>query len=135
MSLTLAAAAALTLSACGGSGGDYYDDGYYAPAIDMYYIDDEFGDGVEGIEYHCISGEQGFTDIDGGFYFDTYSDTCTFEELDWVGFDLYVDYASGNGVPFVKYECGPPPVVVGETGSDGFFFDSYSYDEYCTLYL
>jgi len=127
--LMIACVAVFALSGCGGGG---EDDGY---TVDMLYIDDVFGLGQSGIEYHCASGEYGDTDLQGGFYFDPRGDTCTVEDLDWVGTDLFLAYASGAGVPFVEYECGPPPVVVGETGSNGYFFDSTSPDEYCILYL
>lgn len=127
--LILAGVAVFALSGC--TDGDDYG----PPPVDMLYIDDVLGFGQSGIEYHCASGEYGDTGPQGGFYFDPRGDTCTFEDLDWVGVDLFLAYASGQGVPSVEYECGPPPIVVGETGSNGYFFDSTSSDEYCILYL
>jgi len=130
IALMVAGVTVFALSGCTGG-----DDDYAPPPVDMLYIDDVLGFGQAGIEYHCTSGEYGDTDPQGGFYFDPRGDTCTFEDLDWIGTDLFLAYASGKGVPFVQYECGPPPVVVGETGDNGYFFDSSSPDEYCILYL
>lgn len=46
-------------------------------SLQLLYYDDR---GVQDLEYDCVNGDFGFTDFNGGFYFDNvYSnDTCTF---------------------------------------------------------
>jgi len=138
MNLTLAAVAVLGLSACGGSSGGGYDDGYYPPEDPLItlFIVDIFNDRVSGIEYICdstsgitgdglLAGEFSFRDFDDcDFYIDNY--IVLGDEL----FIVDVDYRGINDVP---YTCNFDSGFTGEFNGDGEFFYDYGYDDFCTF--
>jgi len=99
---------------------------------DVNYLIDEDGYGVEGIYYACSSGEEGYTDPEGGYRFEVGNDRCEFA-LNGLYTNLYIanEEAYINGIP---YSCNPSGIsgTTGDTlGAGGF---DYEVDDHCTLY-
>jgi len=47
--------------------------------VDSLFIEDNLGEGIEGVKYFCDNGDEGRTDRNGHFYFDNEerNDVCT----------------------------------------------------------
>ena len=125
--LLVVVVSSLVLSGCGGGSSD-------TRPLDVNYLTDDFGDGVNGIYYECTSGYSGYTGDIGGngdFDFDPNGDECDFD-LYGMTIDLYImdEFGGVNGLP---YDCFPSGIF-GTTGDfidDGGF--DYDTDDICTI--
>ncbi|NOR56804.1 MAG: hypothetical protein GQ531_11445 [Sulfurovum sp.] len=139
----LSVVAVLGLSACGGGGSDYYDDGYYPPVepIDpliTLFIVDELNNRINDIEYVCDS-TRGFTGdrgLAGEFSFRDFDD-CTFYLDDYIvlGDDLFIVDVYDVGKNNIPYTCDSDNLLwyTGDSGRDGEFEYSYFSDDVCTF--
>ena len=129
MMLILSGVSVIALSGCGGGSSDYYE-----TPLDVNYLTDDLGFGINGIYYECASGYSGFTgDIggDGDFDFDPTGDSCDFY-LDNMIIDLYIMDEFG-GVNGLYYDCFPSGIfgITGDFIDDGGF--DYDTDDICTI--
>ncbi len=133
MMLILSGVSVIVLSGCGGGSSDSYE-----TALDVNYLTDDFGDGVNGVPYDCTSGYYGSTGdggSDGDFSFDPTGDSCYFD-LSVVFLELYIEDENYNGVAGLDYVCSPVTEILSTTGNSGWleYFDT-SNDSSCTIYF
>jgi len=127
MILILSGVSAIVLSGCGSGSSD-------AGSLDVNYLTDDLGQGVNDIYYECTSGYSGYTgDIGnvGDFDFDPNGDDCDFY-LDNIAIDLYImdEFGGINGLP---YDCFPSGIfgITGDFVGDGGF--DYDPGDICTI--
>jgi len=130
--LMVAGVVGFTLSGC--SDDDYcYEP---VPVVEMHYLTNSFGLPVPGIGYDCLSGEHGVTDLEGGYYFDPYGDSCDFY-LSKYADDLHIEDDYYNGVNGLYYECyyteGFTGDYIGAGGYAGGFDHDWSIADVCTI--
>ena len=104
-----------------------------APEYAVLYLDFADLSGAGGVYYACDISGDGWTEVNGGFYFYP-GEACTF---DLTGFDgsgwtpLYIDYGDSTGVEGIYYECWYGSA--GTTTWEGQFF--YEADDSCSFWL
>ena len=115
----------LVLSGCGG--GSSSDE--YIP-VEVHYLTDNLGFGVEGVPYDCID-FAGVTDAYGAYEFNPYNYSCEFD-LYGMYIDLYIMDDIG-GVNGLYYDCIPSGIsgITGDFLGDGGF--DYATDDYCLI--
>jgi hypothetical protein len=133
MSMLFAGVATLVLSGCGGGSSDNPE-----AVLDVYYLTDDFGFGVNGVPYDCESGYFGDTGdggSDGDFDFDPRGDSCYFD-LSVVTDELYIEDENYNGVAGLDYICSPSTKILSTTENFGWleYFDTLN-DTSCTIYF
>lgn len=131
------AAAAIIFTGCGGGGGG--GGGGYVPPPDpgpsyaVLYLDFADLSGVSGVYYDCEFTGDGWTDADGGFYYDP-GEVCTFDLIGFPGSwdtPLYIDYGDNTPASGIYYECWYGSA--GTTDWQGEFI--YDTDDSCSFYL
>ena len=129
--------AVLGLSACG-SGGDYYDDGYYPSDLITLLIVNQDNIGIDGIRYICdsTSGFTGDGPLAGEFTFRDFDD-CDFYLDDNIVLDddLFIVDSRLIGKNNIYYFCDSGiDGFTGDTGFDGeFLYDNFLFDDVCTF--
>ena len=116
---------AMVLSACGGGSSS----GEYVP-VEVHYLTDELGFGVEGVPYDCID-FVGVTDAYGAYEFNPDNYSCEFD-LYGVYENLYIMDEIG-GVNGLYYDClsGISGITGDAIMGDGWF--DYDTDDICTI--